>query len=428
MIENNTVAAEEAVEANATAEAAVAVKPKRHINQQKLQDNLWGWAFCVPLIVGTVLFIYIALVMALLLSFTVYSGSIHGNVWEFLGKMLTGGEFEYTANVITGESYAGNVFTDFPAFDANGMPTEYRTDPLRWYKFIFTDTMASCQDSYDLGFSMSSMGMTLFNTVFYMIGIPIGMVLSMFFAVCMSRDIKGANFFRVLYYLPSVASTVAIVFTFYKLFQNGGAINSLLGAEIPWFQMPQGSASSLLGGEQGVDPFWMQGLLNKTMIVIMMVWKGLGGTIILYIAGLSGVNASTKEAAQIDGANGWQIFWKVTMPDLYPVIFYNIVTSVIGGMQIYAEPELFFPTSTSTLEIGGSYLFRPNLLTSGYVSLIWFWGLRGIVPVGSGTIYLTPGNNAVSYEGLGAAYGMVLAIIILVLTLFQFWLDKKNAE
>ena len=101
MIENNTVAAEEAVEANATAEAAVAVKPKRHINQQKLQDNLWGWAFCVPLIVGTVLFIYIALVMALLLSFTVYSGSIHGNVWEFLGKMLTGGEFEYTANVIT---------------------------------------------------------------------------------------------------------------------------------------------------------------------------------------------------------------------------------------------------------------------------------------------------------------------------------------
>ena len=420
MIENNTVAAEEAVEANATAEAAVAVKPKRHINQQKLQDNLWGWAFCVPLIVGTVLFIYIALVMALLLSFTVYSGSIHGNVWEFLGKMLTGGEFEYTANVITGESYAGNVFTDFPAFDANGMPTEYRTDPLRWYKFIFTDTMASCQDAYDLGFSMSSMGMTLFNTVFYMIGIPIGMVLSMFFAVCMSRDIKGANFFRVLYYLPSVASTVAVVFTFNKLFTDSGVINSLLGSRIPWFNT--GDGEPLLGAEAGIDPFWQQGLLNKTMVVIMMVWKGLGGTIILYIAGLSGVNASTKEAAQIDGASGWKIFWKVTMPDLYPVIFYNIVTSVIGGMQIYAEPELFFPTS------GDNLLGLPNMLTSGYVSLIWFWGRNPATSPGSDIIDLNGMTSSTPFESLGAAYGMILAIIIFVLTLFQFWLDKKNAE
>ena len=418
MMENNTAAAEEVVESAATAEAAVAVKPKRHINQQKLQDNLWGWIFCLPLIVGTVLFIYIALIMAVLVSFTVYSSTLHGNVFDFLGTMFSGGEINYDGDLL-------NVFSDQELVDGEWVT---RTDALRWYKYIFTNVESSCADAAQMELEMSTMGMTLFNTVFYMIGIPIGMVLSMFFAVCMSRDIKGANFFRVLYYLPSVASTVAIVFTFYKLFQNGGAINSLLGAEIPWFQMPQGSASSLLGGEQGVDPFWMQGLLNKTMIVIMMVWKGLGGTIILYIAGLSGVNASTKEAAQIDGANGWQIFWKVTMPDLYPVIFYNIVTSVIGGMQIYAEPELFFPTSTSTLEIGGSYLFRPNLLTSGYVSLIWFWGLRGIVPVGSGTIYLTPGNNAVSYEGLGAAYGMVLAIIILVLTLFQFWLDKKNAE
>ena len=397
-MENNVAANADVVEEANVAEAALPQKKqKKPINQQKLQDNLWGWIFCIPLIVGTVWFVYICLVAALLLSFTDYS---------IYGTKLT--MFQYLAEL--GQHPAKH-------------PDSGVVDVLGLYKYAFTHTVDAGG-----GYQMNELGIHLFNTVFYMIGIPIGMVLSMFFAVCMSRDIKGANFFRVLYYLPSVASTVAIVFTFYKLFQNGGAINSLLGAEIPWFQMPQGSASSLLGGEQGVDPFWMQGLLNKTMIVIMMVWKGLGGTIILYIAGLSGVNASTKEAAQIDGANGWQIFWKVTMPDLYPVIFYNIVTSVIGGMQIYAEPELFFPTSTSTLEIGGSYLFRPNLLTSGYVSLIWFWGLRGIVPVGSGTIYLTPGNNAVSYEGLGAAYGMVLAIIILVLTLFQFWLDKKNAE
>ena len=410
MMENNTAAAEEVVESTATAEAAVAVKPKRHINQQKLQDNLWGWIFCLPLIVGTVLFIYIALIMAVLVSFTVYSSTLHGNVFDFLGTMFTGGEINYDGDLL-------NVFSDQVLVDGKWVT---RTDALRWYKYIFTNVESSCADAAQMELEMSTMGMTLFNTVFYMIGIPIGMVLSMFFAVCMSRDIKGANFFRVLYYLPSVASTVAVVFTFNKLFTDSGVINSLLGSRIPWFNT--GDGEPLLGAEAGIDPFWQQGLLNKTMVVIMMVWKGLGGTIILYIAGLSGVNASTKEAAQIDGASGWKIFWKVTMPDLYPVIFYNIVTSVIGGMQIYAEPELFFPTS------GDNHLGMPNLLTSGYVALIWFWGRNPTTSVGADVIDLTGMSSSTPFESLGAAYGMILAIIIFVLTLFQFWLDKKNAE
>ncbi|HIZ24875.1 MAG TPA: sugar ABC transporter permease [Candidatus Gallimonas intestinigallinarum] len=409
-MENNTAAAEEVVESAATADAAIAVKPKRHINQQKLQDNLWGWIFCLPLIVGTVLFIYIALIMAVLISFTVYSSTLHGNVFDFLGTMFSGGEINYDGDLL-------NVFSDQMLVDGEWVT---RTDALRWYKYIFTNVESSCADAAQMELEMSTMGMTLFNTVFYMIGIPIGMVLSMFFAVCMSRDIKGANFFRVLYYLPSVASTVAVVFTFNKLFTDSGVINSLLGSRIPWFNT--GDGKPLLGAEAGIDPFWQQGLLNKTMVVIMMVWKGLGGTIILYIAGLSGVNASTKEAAQIDGASGWKIFWKVTMPDLYPVIFYNIVTSVIGGMQIYAEPELFFPTS------GDNHLGMPNLLTSGYVALIWFWGRNPTTSVGADVIDLTGMSSSTPFESLGAAYGMILAIIIFVLTLFQFWLDKKNAE
>lgn len=406
-----TVEQEQVAAGSVVAEATVPQKKKRHINQQKLQDNLWGWAFCLPLIVGTVLFIYIALVMAFLLSFTTYSSAIHGDVWAFLGRMFTGELDRNGLNVfmdLAPESEAGNIV--------------FRSNPWRWYEFIFTDKMFASGDSESVGTQISTMGATLFNTVFYLIGIPIGMILSMFLAVCMSRDIKGGNVFRVLYYLPCVASTVSIVYTFRNLFNAGGVINTLLNAKIPWFTT--GDGQPLLGAERGVDPFWVQGTINKCIIVIMMVWKGLGGTIILYIAGLSGVNASTKEAAQIDGANGWQIFWRVTMPDLYPVIFYNIVTAIIGGMQIYAEPELFFPTSGA---IGGSYQGRPNLFTSGYVSLIWFWGLSATTSPGNSTINL--GNlqtPRTSFQSLGAAYGMVLAVIILVLTLFQFWLDKRN--
>ncbi len=412
MTENNTAVSEQSVPAAGAvvAEATVPHKKRRHINQQKLQDNLWGWAFCLPLIVGTVLFVYIALVMALLLSFTTYTSTLHGDVWAFLGNMFSGED----------------VFASVPGIDAftdaNG------SNPWRWYQFVFTDTQYSCQVAQSMAnrgvTEMSTLGMTLFNTVFYLIGIPIGMVLSMFLAVCMSRDIKGGNVFRVLYYLPCVASTVSVVYTFANLFNTSGVINQLLNTNIVWFW--SGTSTQLsIGYNEGIDPFWTNGLINKCIVIVMNVWKGLGGTIILYIAGLSGVNASTKEAAQIDGASSWKIFWKVTMPDLYPVIFYNVVTSVIGGMQIYAEPELLFPTSSS----GGTLRNRPNMLTSGYVALIWYWGISPNSSPSDAIDFdrLTQGINP-SYQSLGAAYGMVLAVIILVLTLFQFWLDKRNSD
>ncbi|MDE7158760.1 MAG: sugar ABC transporter permease [Clostridiales bacterium] len=383
-MEENITAAEsdEVLVQPEIAEESIPPKKKRKpINQQKLQDNIWGWTFCVPLLVGTILFVYIALVIALLLSFTNYNTN-SGSVWEFLGKLFS---------------------SDFKKVST----FEGAYDPFYWYRLAFTKETYSCQNMLGEEIAINEMGAYLFNTVFYMIGIPIGMVLSVFFAVCMSRDIKGGNVFRVLYYIPCVASTISIVYTFRIMFKADGVINQILcgtGADtvkIPWIDINE---SELRFGNG--DPFWRQGLLNKLVIIIMSVWKGLGGTIILYVAGLSGVNAATKEAAQIDGASGWTIFWKVTMPDLYPTIFYNIVTSVIGGMQIYAEPELFFPLSAT----------GPNVMTSGYVSLIWYYGING-----------KSGSSSVD-TSQGAAYGMILAIIILVLTLFQFWLDSRKKD
>ena len=385
-MEENTAVAEESVSAAQVGEAAIPPKKKkRHINRQKLQDNLWGWAFCIPLIVGTVWFIYAALIMALLLSFTNYSlgGATKETLMDFLGNL------------------GDHIYTTLPK-DADGFVIPGATpirEPFHWYAQIFT-----MKDSTATGIFMSEAGRHLFNTVFYMIGIPIGMILAMFFAVCMSRDIRGGNVFRVLYYIPCVASTISIVYTFKLMFASTGVMNGILGTDnLEWLYATH-SWNSLLGktGKSNFmnDPFWCQGFLAKCVIVIMSVWKGLGGTIILYVAGLSGVNSATKEAAQIDGANSWKIFWKVMMPDLYPTIFYNIVTSVIGGLQIYTEPVLL---------MGGE-----SALTSGCVSLIWRYGLD----TGSGT----------AYPSAGAAYGMLLAIIIFALTLFQFWLDSRKKD
>ena len=371
-MENNAAVNAEAVEAEQAVvgeEALPQKKQRKPINQQKLQDNLWGWIFCLPLIVGTVWFVFICLVAAILLSFTNYT-VMSGSMFEFLGN------------------FADHIYK-----------TDGVADPWHWYTYAFTNTI-----KIDPTIPMNEMGVYLFNTVFYMIGIPIGMILAMFFAVCMTRDIPGANVFRVIYYFPCVASTVSIVYTFRLMFNQAGVFNQLFGLDINWINTTGAPAltwNSMTGSASTsafmVDPFWCQGILSKCVIIIMSVWKGLGGTIILYIAGLSGVNAATKEAAQIDGANGWQIFWKVTMPDLYPTIFYNIVTAVIGGMQIYAEPELFK---------------ADDPMLSGYVALIWRTGMNGI--------------NARPSQG--AAYGMILAVMIVILTLIQFWLDSKNKD
>ena len=364
-------------------------KKKRHVNQQKLQDNLWGWAFCIPLIVGTVWFVYAALIMAIMLSFTNYQLS-DGKLMDVLAKL---GENIYKS---------GGGYTDPVTGDYIG--GEIVKEPFHWYARIFTYKPLSTgtTDIY-----MNEMGKYLFNTVFYMIGIPIGMILSMFLAVCMSRDIKGGSVFRVLYYIPCVASTISIVYTFKLMFAQSGVMNSILGTNVSWIkQLGPNSWNDLYrkGNPSSSkfmrDPFWCQGFITKMVIVIMSVWKGLGGTIILYIAGLSGVNNATKEAAQIDGASGWKIFWKVTMPDLYPVIFYNVVTSVIGGLQIYMEPELFISSNT----LGGE-------MVGGYVALVFKYGL---------------GENGV--PAAGAAYGLFLAVIIFILTLFQFWLDSRKKD
>ncbi len=400
MEENQAAVAEESVFVEdfaatvETAEEAVPPQKKRkHINRAKLQDNIWGWVFCIPLIVGTVWFVYSALIMAIMLSFTGYSigGPGSETLMEYLGK--------YSSHIYQG-------YKDLP----DGSVALY-TDAFHWYKTIFTSFGSlGGQNAAGEAFKMNVMGAHMFNTVFYMIGIPIGMFLSMFFAVCMSRDIKGGSVFRVLYYIPCVASSISIVYTFKILFNEHGVINSLFGSDLNWLygELTWNKVAGTNIHSAFMDTnYWCQGIIQKAVIVIMSVWKGLGGTIILYVAGLSGVNAATKEAAQIDGASGWKIFWKVTMPDLYPVIFYNIVTSVIGGMQIYAEPVLLFDEVSGLGSISN---------TSGYVSLIWKYGLT---PQKQGGPII---------PSAGAAYGMFLAIIIFVMTLFQFWLDSRKKD
>ncbi len=340
-MENNNVSLAQETAALQPAELTEPMPQKKPINRAKREENIWGWIFVAALFIGTTVFVYIAFILSVWISFTDYDAFIMTTFWEGLGSIHPDGF-------------------------------------LHWYKFMFTSegVLGIAGESEDVW-------NTLGTTCFYLIGIPIGMALSLGISVLMTRDIKFSGTFRVIYYIPTVASTVSIAVMWTNLFGDGGFMQQVFGLDL------------LSAGTS----YWAQ----RMCVIMLTVWKGLGGTVVLFVAGLNGVNASYHEAAEIDGANAWSIFWRITMPQLYPTIFYVLVTSVIGGMQIFIEPNLIF----------GNYPATGNMATAGTRYNIPFVGY----------IFGVFNNGEWAHA---SALGIILAIIIFFLTLIQFALDARR--
>jgi len=163
-----------------------------------------------------------------------------------------------------------------------------------------------------------------YNTLFLMIGIPIGMMGSLILALAMNQKIKGIVFFRTAFFLPTICSGVAI-FVLWRFIYNPdfGLFNMMIGKLGDAIGLP------LQGPSWLTDEKWA-----KPALVIMGVWQTIGGhNMILYLAGLQGIPKDLYEAASIDGANGWQKFWAVTWPHLSPTTFFIGIMALIGGFQ-----------------------------------------------------------------------------------------------
>jgi multiple sugar transport system permease protein len=218
------------------------------------------------------------------------------------------------------------------------------------------------------------------NTIFMMIGIPIGLILSLLLALALNRRMRGTTFFRTVYYVP-VISSLAAVAILWQLAYNGdvGLINHLLalvGIDGPnWLQ----------------DPRWA-----KPAIVIMAIWKGLGFSMLLYLAALQSVPRHLYEAAAIDGAGAFRQFRYITIPMLKPVTFFLVITSIIGGSQIFIEINIMTPT-------GG-----PEFSTASIVWYIW--------------------QKAFNYSQMGYATAMsvVLGLLVFVVTAIQFQINRRS--
>jgi len=163
-----------------------------------------------------------------------------------------------------------------------------------------------------------------YNTLYLMLGIPLGMAGSLIVALAMNQKLKGIVFFRTTFFLPSVCVPIAI-FMLWRIIYNSdfGLLNTMIDRFGELIHVP------LKGPRWLTDEVWA-----KPALIIMGLWQGVGGpNMILYLAALQGVPKDYYEAAEIDGASPWQKFWAVTWPMISPTTFFIAIMSVIGGFQ-----------------------------------------------------------------------------------------------
>lgn len=222
---------------------------------------------------------------------------------------------------------------------------------------------------------------SIVNTFFYVIiGVPLAVGSSFIIAFFINLvSEKLSSFFRVIYYMPSVTNIVAIAVVWGFLYnQEYGLFNYLLSlidvGKVPWLE---------------------DALVAKLSLIILAVWKSNGVSMLIFIAALQSIPRIYYEAADIDGANRWQKFTKITIPSMSFATFFVTITTMIGWIQFFEEP--FVMTDGGPL--------------NGTTSMALFIYQEGF---------------QYSAFGYGAAASFILFAIVIIATLVQFKLRKSD--
>jgi multiple sugar transport system permease protein len=181
-------------------------------------------------------------------------------------------------------------------------------------------------------------------TLFYALGtVPFQLGIALFLAVLLFQNLAGSQFFRILFFLPYVTPTVASAAVFRQIFSNRyqAPVNSglrILGFEpLQWLWEPKG-IFQMLATSLGIEswPAWANGpSLALVVIMIYSIWTFVGYDTVIYLAGLGNISKETAEAAEVDGANRWQVFRHITFPLLSPSTYFLTIISVIGTFKAF---------------------------------------------------------------------------------------------
>lgn len=222
---------------------------------------------------------------------------------------------------------------------------------------------------------------SLWNTLYHVIiSVPLGIVVGVALALLLNSKIKGMGIYRTIYYLPNVVSVVAMSLLWLWLFQPSfGIVNSILDPIYDLFNMEP------LQWYQSAD-------MSKMTLIIMGLWTA-GGSMIIYLAQMQDIPKELYEAADIDGANGLQKIFKITLPLMTPSIFFNFIMGLIGGFQVF--------TTSYIMTQGG-----PANSTYYY------------------SYYLFDKMMSDTQMGMASAMAWILLVITLIITMFALRFNK----
>jgi len=181
----------------------------------------------------------------------------------------------------------------------------------------------------------------LYNSVVYSIfAVPLGLLASLALAMLLNQPLRGISFFRTLYYLPHVLGGVATIMIWRWIFNpDFGLANAMLRDLYGWIE-PLATALGLGSTRDWPVPQWLYSpRMAKPSLIIMGMW-GAGGAMLIFLAALQNVPEQLYEAARIDGAGRWRQFLHVTLPQISPAIFFNLVMGIIGSLQIFNQAYL----------------------------------------------------------------------------------------
>lgn len=219
----------------------------------------------------------------------------------------------------------------------------------------------------------------LINNIILILAVPVTLILSLGLAVIINKHVYLKDMFKVIYFMPFISSVVAVAVVFQVLFHpTQGPINQLLMT-------------------LGIDnpPGWIADVtFALPSVMLIMVWTGIGFNLIIYLAGLQNIPKELYEAAQMDGANAWTQFRKITIPLVSPTTFLLFVTGVISSFKVF---DLII------------------VLTNGGPAN------STITPV----VYLYQQAFIELKTGYASAISLVMFVIILIITYIQFLGQKK---
>ena len=229
---------------------------------------------------------------------------------------------------------------------------------------------------------------SLWNSVKYLLVVPVVQLAALAVAVLVSRELPGMAFFRAAYYIPVVTSVSLAAVMWEWLYNKEGTLNWALSA---LHLMPPGAAFGWLNNEH--TAFWA--------VMLVTFWRGFGYYMVLYLAGLQGIPAELDEAAILDGAGAWQRFWRVTVPMMRPTILLCTLLSTIAALRVLEE--------VLVLTNGGP-------LNSTYTALMY--------------VYSKAFQGFNFDYGLASAAGLVVAAVALLLSAinFRIFRDAQGGE